>query len=197
MLVIGALILLCLIRAVLGPRLTDRVVAVNMIGTMTIVEIALFALYLRESYLFDVCLIYAMISFLAVVVLTTELTKASLTIANSEITVEDNSVALFTEKVTALISADTLKLDVYGSTLEMSRGKVIWNGGSETTANATELQSQLNKCKARIDAIINALASSAVAPQDGGATYKANIAAALSGLISEDYSNMIDDKIKH
>ena len=70
MLVIGALILLCLIRAVLGPRLTDRVVAVNMIGTMTIVEIALFALYLRESYLFDVCLIYAMISFLAVVVLT-------------------------------------------------------------------------------------------------------------------------------
>ena len=70
MLVIGALILLCLIRAVLGPRLTDRVVAVNMIGTMTIVEIALFALYLRESYLFDVCLIYAMISFLAVVILT-------------------------------------------------------------------------------------------------------------------------------
>ena len=70
MLVIGALILLCLIRAVLGPRLTDRVVAVNMIGTMTIVEIALFALYLRESYLFDVCLIYAMISFLAVIILT-------------------------------------------------------------------------------------------------------------------------------
>lgn len=144
---------------------------------------------------------YVVVGFLspavAVVVLTTELTKASLTIANSEITVEDNSVALFTEKVTALISADTLKLDVYGSTLEMSRGEVIWNGGSETIANATELQSQLNKCKARIDAIINALASSAVAPQDGGATYKANIAAALSGLISEDYSNMIDDKIKH
>ena len=30
----------------------------------------MFALYLRESYLFDVCLIYAMISFLAVVILT-------------------------------------------------------------------------------------------------------------------------------
>ena len=41
-----------------------------MIGTMTITEIAMFALYLRESYLFDVCLIYAMISFLAVVILT-------------------------------------------------------------------------------------------------------------------------------
>ena len=70
MIVIGALIILCLIRAILGPRLSDRVVAINMIGTMTIVEIAILALYMRVTYLFDVCLIYAMISFLAVVVLT-------------------------------------------------------------------------------------------------------------------------------
>lgn len=70
MIVIGLLIIFCLFRAVLGPRLADRIVAINMIGTMTIVEIALLALYMRESYLFDVCLIYAMISFLAVVVLT-------------------------------------------------------------------------------------------------------------------------------
>lgn len=70
MIVIGVLIIFCLFRAILGPRLADRVVAINMIGTMTIVEIAILALYMRESYLFDVCLIYAMISFLAVVVLT-------------------------------------------------------------------------------------------------------------------------------
>ncbi|MEZ3503072.1 MAG: sodium:proton antiporter [Lachnospiraceae bacterium] len=70
MIIIGILIILCLIRAVLGPRLADRIVAINMIGTMTIVEIAILALYMRESYLFDVCIIYAMISFLAVVVLT-------------------------------------------------------------------------------------------------------------------------------
>ena len=70
MIVLGALIMLCLLRAILGPRLADRVVAVNMIGTMTITEIAMFALYLRENYLYDVCLIYAMISFLAVIVLT-------------------------------------------------------------------------------------------------------------------------------
>lgn len=67
MIVLGALIMLCLLRAILGPRLADRVVAVNMIGTMTITEIAMFALYLRENYLYDVCLIYAMISFLGVV----------------------------------------------------------------------------------------------------------------------------------
>ena len=70
MIIIGILIILCLIRAVLGPRLADRIVAINMIGTMTIVEIAILALYMRESYFFDVCIIYAMISFLAVVVLT-------------------------------------------------------------------------------------------------------------------------------
>lgn len=70
MVVIGILLMICLIRAIIGPRITDRVVAINMIGTMTIVEIAILALYIHETYLYDVCLIYAMISFLAVVVLT-------------------------------------------------------------------------------------------------------------------------------
>jgi multicomponent Na+:H+ antiporter subunit F len=41
-----------------------------MIGTMTIITIALLSVALQESYLLDVCLIYAMVSFIAVVVLT-------------------------------------------------------------------------------------------------------------------------------
>ncbi len=133
----------------------------------------------------------------AVVVLTTELTKAVLTIGNTEATVEDNSVVLKTQKGSVTLTADNLKLDIDGTTLELKKGLSTWNGGSETTANATELQTQLNKCKARIDTIINALKSSAVAPQDGGATYKTNITAALSGLTAEDYSKIIDNKIKH
>jgi hypothetical protein len=133
----------------------------------------------------------------AVVLLTTEITKVMLKIGDTEAVVEDNSVFLKTQKGSATLTADNLKLDIDGTTLELKKDLSVWNGGSETTANATELQKQLNVCKARIDAIINALKSSAVAPQDGGATYKANIAAALSGLTSEDYSNMIDDKIKH
>ncbi len=133
----------------------------------------------------------------AVVVLAMEITKSVITIGDTEATVEDNSVVLKTQKGSATLTADNLKIDIDGTTLEMKKGVSVWNGGSETTANATELQKQLNICKARIDAIINALKSSAVAPQDGGATYKANISTALSGLTSEDYSNMIDDKIKH
>ena len=68
--VMAVLLALCLIRAVRGPRVADRVVAVNMMGTMTMVMIAILALLLHEGYLVDICIIYAMISFLAVVVLT-------------------------------------------------------------------------------------------------------------------------------
>lgn len=65
----AVLLLLCLIRAVVGPRIADRLVAVNMITTMVTVMIAILAVLKGEGYLIDICLIYAMISFLAVVVL--------------------------------------------------------------------------------------------------------------------------------
>lgn len=70
LLVIAILIFSCLIRAIRGPRLTDRIISANMIGTMTIITIALLSVLLKESYLLDVCLIYAMVSFIGVVILT-------------------------------------------------------------------------------------------------------------------------------
>ena len=60
----------CLVRAIRGPEIADRIVAVNMLGTLTIMVICILSLWQNESYLLDVSLIYAMISFLAVVVLT-------------------------------------------------------------------------------------------------------------------------------
>ncbi len=69
MIVLGILIIVSIIRSVLGPGISDRVIAVNMIGTIIIMLIAILSLYLDESYLVDVCLIYAMVSFLGVVVL--------------------------------------------------------------------------------------------------------------------------------
>lgn len=66
---LGLLFFAALVRAVKGPRVADRLVAVNMIGTMVMVMIAVLSLYLREEYLLDICLIYAMASFLAVIVL--------------------------------------------------------------------------------------------------------------------------------
>lgn len=68
--VLALMLVLCLIRAVKGPRIADRLVAVNMMGTIVMVMIALLSVVKEQGYLMDICLIYAMISFLAVVVLT-------------------------------------------------------------------------------------------------------------------------------
>lgn len=67
---LAIMVVLCLVRAIIGPRIADRIVSVNMMGTMVMVIIAVLALMLEEGYLADICLIYAMISFLAVIVLT-------------------------------------------------------------------------------------------------------------------------------
>ena len=68
--ILAVMVIVCLIRAIIGPRIADRLVAVNMIGTMVMVSICVLAVVMQEDYLVDICLIYAMISFLAIVVLT-------------------------------------------------------------------------------------------------------------------------------
>ena len=70
MILLAAAGVLCLIRAVIGPRIADRVVSVNMIGTQVILILAILAVYFSESWLADVCIIYAMLSFVGVSVLT-------------------------------------------------------------------------------------------------------------------------------
>lgn len=69
MAVLVALAILCLVRCIRGPRVSDRVLAVNMVGTLTIIMVGVMVVMLGEGYLADVALVYAMISFLAVVVL--------------------------------------------------------------------------------------------------------------------------------
>ncbi len=70
MIILAICMIACLVRAIIGPRISDRIVAINMIGTMTIIMITIVSLLLHEGYLVDVAMIYAMLSFLAVVVLT-------------------------------------------------------------------------------------------------------------------------------
>ena len=83
-LLIGVLFLLTgglffsLLRAIRGPRMADRILGINMTGSLTTAAIAVLAIFLDQSWLLDVCLIYCMISFLAVVVL------AKITIASHE-----------------------------------------------------------------------------------------------------------------
>lgn len=58
-----------LLRAIRGPRMADRILGINMTGSLTTAAIGVLAVLLKQSWLLDVCLIYCMISFLAVVVL--------------------------------------------------------------------------------------------------------------------------------
>ena len=52
------------LRAVLGPTVQDRVVAVNAVGTTTVVVVALVGAALDEPGLLDVALVYALLNFL-------------------------------------------------------------------------------------------------------------------------------------
>ncbi|MCR4738915.1 MAG: cation:proton antiporter [Lachnospiraceae bacterium] len=67
--ILAVFLFFCLIRAIRGPKIADRLMSVNMMGTIVMVMICCLALYLNEGYLVDVALVYAMISFLAVVLI--------------------------------------------------------------------------------------------------------------------------------
>ena len=66
--VLALLMLATLVRAILGPRFTDRIIAVNVINTLVVAEIVLLSVWMEEDFLVDVALLYALLSFLTVVV---------------------------------------------------------------------------------------------------------------------------------
>lgn len=67
--VLGILVLLALLYAVLGKRFTDKIVAANMIGTLGLNMIVILAIFLGADYILDVGLVFALLSFLMVIVL--------------------------------------------------------------------------------------------------------------------------------
>lgn len=62
-------IFLCIIRAVKGPTPGDRLIAINVIGTKTIILILIISFIIHETYFIDVALVYALISFIASIVI--------------------------------------------------------------------------------------------------------------------------------
>ena len=65
---LGVLVLLALLYAVLGKRFTDKIVAANMIGTLGVNMIVILAI-LGADYILDISLVFALLSFLMVIVL--------------------------------------------------------------------------------------------------------------------------------
>ena len=70
LIVIGLLMPFCLIRTIRGPKVADRLVAVNMMTTLCTIAICILTVMLAEGYLADVAIILSLLGFLAVVLLT-------------------------------------------------------------------------------------------------------------------------------
>jgi len=58
---------LALARAVLGPTLYDRILALNVFGTKTVLIIAVLAFLIGSPHYLDVALVYALINFIATI----------------------------------------------------------------------------------------------------------------------------------
>lgn len=58
---------LALLRAFLGPTLFDRILAVNMFGTKTVLLIAVLGVISGQASLIDIALVYALVNFIGII----------------------------------------------------------------------------------------------------------------------------------
>jgi len=59
--------LLTLWRAILGPTIYDRILALNVFGTITVLFIAVFGFLTGRPEFLDIAILYALISFIATI----------------------------------------------------------------------------------------------------------------------------------
>ncbi|ACV26185.1 MAG: monovalent cation/H+ antiporter complex subunit F [Kangiella sp.] len=64
---IMAAMMLAIVRAFVGPTIYDRILAVNMFGTKTVLFIAVLGFLMGRPEFLDVALVYALINFIAVI----------------------------------------------------------------------------------------------------------------------------------
>lgn len=85
MLFLSVTIFFCLLRAVLGPRTTDRLVAVNIISIKGVVLILLLGEYLHDNQFMDIALVYVLLSFLSVIALAKNMLTRSAKVEKEDI----------------------------------------------------------------------------------------------------------------
>jgi len=59
------LMIICLVRAILGPTVPDRVVALDAINTLAIAELVTLGALLEEIVFIDVAIVYTMLAFVS------------------------------------------------------------------------------------------------------------------------------------
>ena len=72
------MIFLSLIRALIGPTAPDRITAINIIGTKTLIIITLIARVHGQEYFLDIAMIYALMSFITTIGVAKYLEKGAL-----------------------------------------------------------------------------------------------------------------------
>lgn len=59
--------ILAIIRGIMGPTLYDRILAVNMFGTKTVLLISLLGFVMGRPEFLDIAMVYALINFISVI----------------------------------------------------------------------------------------------------------------------------------
>lgn len=64
---IFVVMIMAIIRAIMGPTLYDRILAVNMFGTKTVLLISLLGFVMGRPEFLDIAIVYALINFISVI----------------------------------------------------------------------------------------------------------------------------------
>ena len=59
--ILSLTIFICLYRAIFGPTVYDRIIAVNVVSTKVVVMFVLVAVILDEAFFFNLALVYALL----------------------------------------------------------------------------------------------------------------------------------------
>jgi multicomponent Na+:H+ antiporter subunit F len=79
-----AVMAMALLRAILGPTVYDRIMAVNMFGTKTVLLIALLGFVAGRPEFLDIALVYALINFIGTIAMLKFSAYGDLSIASHE-----------------------------------------------------------------------------------------------------------------
>ncbi len=66
-LAILVVMLLAIIRGILGPTLYDRILAVNMFGTKTVLLLSMLGFVMGRPEFLDIAIVYALINFISII----------------------------------------------------------------------------------------------------------------------------------
>ncbi|GAA4825596.1 hypothetical protein [Algivirga pacifica] len=80
--------------------------------------------------------------------------------------------------------------------VELSVDKVVVGSGESSMVKGEELSKQLDTLSKQVQSIIQAINTAAVAPSDGGATFKTNMIAQLSKE-QPDFTQIENKKLRH